>query len=179
MGLFTAPGWTLLTRDVVRAEFGGEGAGHAGDRMFAGGVVHHERLYLLARVRADEDHRAAAARDEVRGGGHDVETAELEDRVRGRLLQPVQVTGVALPQKYVAAFGLHECGGVLEVRRGGGVVGHCGQWAGEIGPTMSVPSRAGRTAWARPWPRATPVMKATFPCSRAVATSPRRWTCDE
>src|SRR6516164_9085307 len=31
---------------------------------------------------------------------------------------------------------------------------------------MSAPSCASRTAWLRPWPRAAPVMKATWPSTR-------------
>src|SRR4051812_29594056 len=36
---------------------------------------------------------------------------------------------------------------------------------------MSAPSCASRTAWERPWPRATPVMNATLPSSRPIAAS--------
>src|ERR1035437_5344821 len=36
---------------------------------------------------------------------------------------------------------------------------------------ISAPSSAGRTAWLRPWPRAAPVMNATFPWTRPIALS--------
>src|SRR6476659_1426891 len=36
---------------------------------------------------------------------------------------------------------------------------------------MSAPSCAIRTAWARPWPRAAPVMKATLPSTRPVISN--------
>src|SRR3984885_6237173 len=39
---------------------------------------------------------------------------------------------------------------------------------------MSAPSRAIRTAWARPWPRAAPVMNATLPASRPLMHAPYR-----
>src|ERR1700759_4959766 len=39
---------------------------------------------------------------------------------------------------------------------------------------MSAPSRAMRTACARPWPRAAPVMNATLPVSRPLMCAPYR-----
>src|SRR6202044_1736928 len=39
---------------------------------------------------------------------------------------------------------------------------------------MSAPSLAIRTAWARPWPRAAPVMNATLPASRSLMRAPYR-----
>src|SRR3954466_8010010 len=42
-------------------------------------------------------------------------------------------------------------------------------------PMMSAPSSARSTACERPWPRAMPVMKATFPSSLPMSGSPRRW----
>src|SRR6201993_200460 len=39
---------------------------------------------------------------------------------------------------------------------------------------MSAPSLAIRTAWARPWPRAAPVMNATLPASRPLMCAPYR-----
>src|ERR1700722_7028800 len=39
---------------------------------------------------------------------------------------------------------------------------------------MSAPSRAIRTAWARPWPRAAPVMNATLSVSRPAMCAPYR-----
>src|SRR3984957_186239 len=39
---------------------------------------------------------------------------------------------------------------------------------------MSAPSRAIRTAWARPWPRAAPVMNATLSVNRPVMCAPYR-----
>src|SRR6201996_6561071 len=38
--------------------------------------------------------------------------------------------------------------------------------------TMSAPSAASRTAWARPWPRAAPVMKATLPFRFPTGSAP-------
>ena len=35
-------------------------------------------------------------------------------------------------------------------------------------PMMSAPSPASRSAWLRPWPRATPVMKATLPSNEPM-----------
>ena len=37
---------------------------------------------------------------------------------------------------------------------------------------MSAPSSANRTAWARPWPRAAPVMKATLFANCVVIQTP-------
>src|SRR5579871_496427 len=42
---------------------------------------------------------------------------------------------------------------------------------------MSAPSRANATAWLRPWPRAPPVITATRPSNRPIASPPGRlWT---
>src|ERR1700721_1689902 len=42
------------------------------------------------------------------------------------------------------------------------------------GAVMPAPSRALRTAWARPWPRAAPVMNATLSVNRPVMCAPYR-----
>jgi hypothetical protein len=46
--------------------------------------------------------------------------------------------------------------------RGKGTLSICAQMSTAM---MSAPSCASRIAWLRPWPRAAPVMKATFPSS--------------
>jgi hypothetical protein len=71
IAVLTGPGMHAVDADRVLTQLGRECAGHAGDRVLAGGVVNHERLHLDTGGRTDQDDRPApAAIDDSLCPGH-------------------------------------------------------------------------------------------------------------
>ena len=108
-------------------------------------------------------------------GDDDVEPPEGGDGVVHGLTQAVEITNVDCRGDDSTAGGLDEPDGFGEVFRSRRVIGHAdGSLPAMSTAMMSAPSRAIRTACARPWPRAAPVMNATLPVSRPVMCAPYR-----
>ena len=94
--------------DIVLAQFGREGLGHAADNELARRVRHHERCTLEARRRADQDDRPAARLTRCGAPGHhrvpgagDVRADRVLVDLRGHLIPRLRHTDPGIGHDHV------------------------------------------------------------------------------
>ena len=168
-----------------RAGVGAADAGQSGGRTdqhdrSAGALLDHGRYRGLDGVvdagEVDVDDVAPAVVTGLHGsdtgvGDHDVEPAELVEARLHRGRQRCSVADVGLLGHDAGAGVLDELDGGRQIVGGGQRIGHAGDLLAHVDRDDVAPSEASRTACARPWPRAAPVMKRDFPFQLAGIAS--------